>query len=541
MLTGVNLDYFQNYAGITPLQRSIIGTVVINPTVTNEDIARSVGCNPQTVRRLLADLEEKGFIEREVDFKKGYRFIKLRDIKPIVTNLYKSIGDLAKRYPSLLKYLMVRIMEILDEMEDEKGEIDSIPPLRKYKGGQKEKKFNLSTPKLQQNQLDRSQSESCNFSNPKRIYKYSNKYINTKERNPLYENKDLLCNIEEYNLYDRVYCNIDRSDFVRGISEKIPPTKVEKMKFLEDRRDMKSYEFEKKLRVACLSCKNCRVGFGDRDFASLRESFKKKIKKSSSSSSSLGSGRRKDVEELIEYWESLSYDGLSLPKFKSRETKSYQQTVTLLSKLLTGRLKGFPKLTKEQIKYYMDLHAKQALDPNYHPIGDFKETLRKLRLPEWIENRFARSEQMQSRLRWLMKHEGEVRRRDIPEDPNPKVTELIKSYWVKYRLGGVRPEKWTDDEEKGFRLICKKLITFYEKNYRRLSFGIIYNTSPLEFMVELMFDCIDEKMNGRWRNVTLGWFLTKRFWEDEFPAFLCDEAMLGDYQEMMERIGRRYC
>ena len=187
----------------------------------------------------------------------------------------------------------------------------------------------------------------------------------------------------------------------------------------------------------------------------------------------------------------------------------------------------------------MDLHAKQSMDHNYHPLGDFKEALRRLSLPNWIENKFARSEQMQSRLKWLIKHEKEVKRRDIPEDPNPRVTEAIKHYWVKYRLSGLKPERWDDNHEKGFRILAGKLIGFFEKNYDKISLGIVAQSQPLESLAEMMFECIDEKMNGRWRNVTLGWFLHKRFWEDEFPAWLSDQAMLGDWMSTYQRLAER--
>jgi len=252
--------------------------------------------------------------------------------------------------------------------------------------------------------------------------------------------------------------------------------------------------------------------------------------------------------ELIDYWQSLACGEKRLPHFRSEASKTYKKTKQALIQILKGTHPKLPKLTARQIKEVMRLHALQALDPDYEPSGSFKEYLRKLPLYSWIYNPYAEEgSPTRSRLLYLVEHPEEVakikpKRRsvDLPDDPNPILTDHIKDLWVKYRLGGVYPKEWSSDHERGFRIISKRLMEFFDKHRMRLSLGIIAQQKPLFALAELMFESLDDKMNGRWREVTLGWFIHDRFWDYDFPAYLSDMAMLVNYVSKLESLAKQY-
>ncbi|MDD3752897.1 MAG: helix-turn-helix domain-containing protein [Candidatus Colwellbacteria bacterium] len=225
------------------------------------------------------------------------------------------------------------------------------------------------------------------------------------------------------------------------------------------------------------------------------------------------------VQDIFDFW---SEKGLRLPK--RNPSKTLQRCITLVNKLLKGRLSSEDKhkYSPEEIKMTIERFSIAAFDNDFYPIGDRKEKLRHMYISDFIESMIRCNGEL-TRINPFKKYYNEppTRITNILPD-NPAFTFNLKKYYEKDVLGKVKP-KYSTREENNFRKAAEKFLDFLQTNKSRIRGHIDDNQGAGILWKAIMKDAGDP------RKINTGWLCSDETWNRRFPAYLNSQGFLLDY------------
>ena len=225
------------------------------------------------------------------------------------------------------------------------------------------------------------------------------------------------------------------------------------------------------------------------------------------------------VQDIFDFW---LEKGLRLPK--RNPSKTLQRCITLVNKLLKGRLSSEDKhkYSPEEIKMTIERFSIAAFDNDFYPIGDRKEKLRHMYISDFIESMIRCNGEL-TRINPFKKYYNEppTRITNILPD-NPAFTFNLKKYYEKDVLGKVKP-KYSTREENNFRKAAEKFLDFLQTNKSRIRGHIDDNQGAGILWKAIMKDAGDP------RKINTGWLCSDETWNRRFPAYLNSQGFLLDY------------
>jgi len=225
------------------------------------------------------------------------------------------------------------------------------------------------------------------------------------------------------------------------------------------------------------------------------------------------------VQDIFDFW---TEKGLRMPK--KNPSKTLQRCITLVNKLLKGRLSSEDKheYSLEEIKMTIDRFTIAAFDNDFYPIGDRKEKLKHMYISDFIESTI-RSNGDLTKINPFKKYYNEppTRITNILPD-NPAFTFNLKKYYEKDVLGKVKP-KYSTREENNFRKAAERFANFLKTNRSRIRGHIDDSQGSNILWKAIMKDAGDP------RKINTGWLCSDETWNRRFPAYLNSQGFLLDY------------
>lgn len=240
----------------------------------------------------------------------------------------------------------------------------------------------------------------------------------------------------------------------------------------------------------------------------------------------------KDEREIIDHWYNL---GLSKYDEKRKVNKSFNEMSRTLRRILKGAfykdINDFKNLnftpSIDDIKLSMDKFALAALNPNYKPIGEFKEFMRKCNLGTFLFNVYGSTEETRSFFLHYLSHEPEYVQ-GIQYETYLQAIQRWKNYNV--IITNIKPEDMITNK--------KKLLKFYGENYLRKilkkykEFARIYGKSDFKVEEQTCFiraveNMVDYIIQNNQKFLWKAWWFFGTVWES-FPNKLVEAA----YQNM---------
>lgn len=241
----------------------------------------------------------------------------------------------------------------------------------------------------------------------------------------------------------------------------------------------------------------------------IRQQAKAKVKENKSIIAKPLNGPYKKV---FDYWQ---MSGFPNPK---TETKTYGKNVLALKSLMNEH-----KYTIVQIVQAID-HLKLAISPDYAPANlRTKAYYKKLYFHEFVLNKITGQCLFQELLvnpPKLLKNSVKL----VP-DPNPEITNFLKTFYVEKILGNATTELTVADEN-ALRIATKKLINFHTNNQGKFPtpwFGV---GDVARMYTDAIMDFLDRQKNGEVRSWHIHSFQWDDFFNKNLPAYMFDNAML---------------
>lgn len=229
-----------------------------------------------------------------------------------------------------------------------------------------------------------------------------------------------------------------------------------------------------------------------------------------------------EIKAITEYWK---FCQLKLPK---ETTKAYRKDLLAIKRLFNGKMFGTP-YTSEQLKQAITDFSGAALDPDYEPSDpNVKKKMAKTSISAFIRNPFAKN--YSHFLRYL----AEPPKRIIPllENKDPAITEHFKKFYFQKILK--KPyTRLTNTDENKFRKATSRFLELIRSS--EVSNRLRYSGMTKIDVADLLCRCIVERANGR--TITPGWFSNDLTFEDSFPKYLKDRALMESAQNVDFRPG----
>lgn len=242
----------------------------------------------------------------------------------------------------------------------------------------------------------------------------------------------------------------------------------------------------------------------------------------------------KEIENLIIFW-----NGLNIVTHRPN-TKTYYEIASCLSKLMAGNFfdKNGPfvkysdkKFTSQEITETMTRFALAATNFNYLPVSDYKKILKKTGIIHFLHNPFGKQEK--SLFLEYFENPPQLLKEEtrLTTDDDPETTRIIKSFWVKKVLGGIKPVSWSNQDENNFRRAGKSLTKFIKSNIKRITteFGLGGDDIKAKRdRVELLFEAILDDINDDTSKLTTGWLCSSMTWNARFPKYLFAQGIIEE-------------
>lgn len=232
------------------------------------------------------------------------------------------------------------------------------------------------------------------------------------------------------------------------------------------------------------------------------------------------------IQEILTFW-----DSLGLRKTPGELTKSYATIVHSLKKLkrgvffnsgLVSNAYKDRKFGEDEIKQAILNFSLAATNYNYEPAKKhYKEKLANTYLHKFLYDDYLPKNKslFLIYLREPSLSSGAVDPK-LKRDSNPKLTKAIKKAYVKYFLGGIEPEKFSNIVENKFIDSAEMLRGFFKRNNRKISSAFV--TSP-KSKAELLAKALKGSFNG---SAEPGNFCSDYTFDKILPVYLKEKAIV---------------
>lgn len=224
------------------------------------------------------------------------------------------------------------------------------------------------------------------------------------------------------------------------------------------------------------------------------------------------------VREVFDFW---LEQNLRLP---SPETKSYNNCIKMVNRLLNGRLFN-QKYSIEEIKTSIMNFSFAALDPDFEPNDlSYKKTLAKKNIGEFIYNSFNSNGNSSLFKNYLLQPPRPIKSKQVITTEHPVLSNKLRSFYVEEVLGGIKVELSVRDENC-FRIAANRIMEFYENNHSQFNSYMSINP-PL--MAQWLWESIKVDCGDDISKITPGWFYSDTTFNRRFPAYLFRQAILEE-------------
>jgi len=227
------------------------------------------------------------------------------------------------------------------------------------------------------------------------------------------------------------------------------------------------------------------------------------------------------IQQIITVWNTSS-----LRKHNNPETKTYTSCINSIRKLMKGEFfyentvtNGYQdrKFTKEEIIQAIHNFASAALNPDYEPMGSYKDYLKKLSFLDFLYN--PHSNERSQFIKYL-DHPPKlcIDSITISKDEHPEYTKVLKERFSKEVKGGIG--KFNGREQAKFIRASSKIHLFFEAN-KKLIMSMFIKT-PKD-RIELVMEALMETYKNK---ICVGNLCSDYTFDSILPAYLERQAVL---------------